>query len=279
MPRSRVLTITILACALLAAILFGAAAVLGWVLARPIGVVSGIAAVTNIALISSPSDSRARRIALVIGASILVLAAASGAWGFVSNIAVWLCLMPIGGALLMVPEVLNLMTPAPKATGTTHTEDEDVDHLPEPVVQIDGEDAAPPTDHDEFFSRDQDLTQPTAGGAGVIAEEDVDPALSDDTDPSIAVGQESASETTGRHAVVSDDDTDPSIPVWRESPSESTGRHGIAVDSPDDVDAIDEVADDPAPRGRRAMAVDWDEDDEEVDNDPADLPIRGRRAR
>lgn len=122
MSRSRVVTVVIMACALLAAILFGAAAVLGWALARPIGVVSGIAALANIALISAPTGPRARRLALVIGATVLVIAAATGAWGFIADVPWWLCLMPIGGAVLMVPEVLDLMATTNASTSDSTEE-------------------------------------------------------------------------------------------------------------------------------------------------------------
>lgn len=160
MPRSRVITVVVMASALLAALVFGAAAVLGWALARPIGVVAGLAALTNIGLISSPRSALGRRLALVFGASMLVASVGVGAWGFITGVPWWLSLMPIVGALLMVPEVLDLIT-FPGAAKPSRTPDE-LAERPEPApteVRIELETEA--AQHAFFAGPDTD-TAPTA---------------------------------------------------------------------------------------------------------------------
>lgn len=160
MPRSRVITVVVMASALLAALVFGAAAVLGWALARPIGVVAGLAALTNIGLISSPRSALGRRLALVFGASMLVASVGVGAWGFITGVPWWLSLMPIVGALLMVPEVLDLIT-FPGAAKPSRTPDE-LAERPEPApteVRIELETEA--AQH-AFFAGPNTDTAPTA---------------------------------------------------------------------------------------------------------------------
>ncbi|MGJ3509750.1 hypothetical protein [Enemella sp. A6] len=163
MPRSRVITVLVMASALLAALVFGAAAVLGWVLARPLGVVAGLAALTNIGLISSPRSALGRRLALVFGASMLVASVGVGAWGFVTGLPWWLSLMPIVGAVLMVPEVLDLVTvpSAGKAAKVSDDEIEDEMPTPEPVLP-EAEPARAEAAQHAFFAGLDNVTAPTA---------------------------------------------------------------------------------------------------------------------
>lgn len=247
MPRSRIVTVVIMACSLVAAILFGAAAVLGWALARPIGIVAAIAAVANIALISAPTGPRARRAALVAGASVLVVAAASGAWGFIADVPWWLCLMPIGGAVLMVPEILDLM-----ATTQTPTDRPTVSAAPAaPPVAL-----PPPTidiDEDAFFA-DRTSTETTSTPSLPMALGDDDVADDEDTLRHLAAIEVSNSvEETSEQLI----DAEPSTPV--SAPSAPSADEELPV------------------RGRRAVLPDdWDDDeDDETDDAP---PVVGRRA-
>lgn len=252
MSRSRVVTVVIMACALLAAILFGAAAVLGWALARPIGVVSGIAALANIALISAPTGPRARRLALVIGATVLVIAAATGAWGFIADVPWWLCLMPIGGAVLMVPEVLDLMatTSQPKPESAAAPPVPPV-ALPPLAIELDHE----PDDHAFFGDRGTSSAPSTPS-------------------PQDAAGDAIDDEDTLRH--LSD-----VMPVEAAAVTVASDHEHVTPPSPATAPSAGSPPEQAPQRGRRAVLPDdWDDDwdDDEDDEDEPPMPL-GRRAR